>query len=237
MAKRMLNMSDVESVVSSVSNRSEVPYVLQIPAPRLPELHENEILVSVAHVEEPNHFWCQRLEERSRRDYSHITKLVGPQGRYLEVWDPKVPVQKGKLVMGPYNINNDLVEYYRAKVLSVQQGGPVSERRVRIYFIDFGNAREANIGDLRVVPEGLLKFPPLAIECYLTGVGPSPIKDPKGKWAQSATEWFMQHTIDQQLTARVTIIDKSNHWFNRPSCNFFLPFRCSRSSMELPRWI
>jgi len=54
-----------------------------------------------------------------------------------------------------------------------------------------------------VVSDGLLKFPPLAIECYLTGVGPSLINDPKGKWTKSAKEWFELQTVDQQLTARV----------------------------------
>lgn len=202
-AKRLLNVSDVESVVSSVSSRSEVPYVLQIPAPRLPELHEKEIAVSVCHVEEPNHFWCHRLEERSKQDYTHINKSIGPQGRYLEKWDLSMPVHKGKLVMGPYSVNSDLVEYYRAKVLSAQQHGSIPDRLVRLYFIDFGNAGEACVKDLRVVPEALLKFPPLAIECYLTGVGPSLIKDPKGKWTKSAKEWFEALTVDQQLTAKV----------------------------------
>ncbi len=204
-AKRLLNISDVESVVSGLSNRSEVPYVLQIPAPRLPELHENEITVSVCHVEEPNHFWCHRLEDRSKRDYGHINKLIGPQGSFLERWDIKVPVVKGNLVMGPFKVDN-AVEYYRAKVLSTQQDVPIHEQRVRLYFIDFGNAGEAHVKDLRVVPDGLLKFPPLAIECYLTGVGPSLINDPKGKWTKSGKEWFEEQTVDQQLTARVSTV-------------------------------
>ncbi|KAK4021219.1 hypothetical protein OUZ56_003138 [Daphnia magna] len=184
-AKRLLNVRDVESVVSSVSSRRELPYVLQIPAPRLPELHEKKLTVSVCYVEEPNHFWCHRLEERSKRDYIDITKLIGPQGSYLEKLDFSVPVHKGKLV------------------LSAQHYGPTTDRRVRLYFIDFGNVVEDYIKNLRVVPEGLLKFPPLAIECYLTGVGPSLIKDPKGKWTKSAKEWFEERTVDQRLTARV----------------------------------
>jgi hypothetical protein len=204
-AKRLLNISDVESVVSSLSSRSEVPYVLQIPAPRLPELHENEIPVSVCHVEEPNHFWCHRLEDRSRRDYRHIMKLIGPHGTSLEMWDINVPLLKGNLVMGPFRADN-VVQYYRAKVLSTQQDVPNHERRVRLYFIDFGNAAEAHVKDLRVVPDGLLKFPPLAIECYLTGVGPSLINDPKGKWTKSAKEWFEERTLDQQLTAKVILL-------------------------------
>ena len=54
-----------------------------------------------------------------------------------------------------------------------------------------------------MVPEGLLKFSPLAIECYLTGVGPSFISDPKGKWIKAAEEWFVTKVLDQRLTAKV----------------------------------
>ncbi|XP_046649298.1 probable ATP-dependent RNA helicase spindle-E [Daphnia pulicaria] len=203
-ARRLLLMSDVESVVSSQSIPSEVPYVLQIPAPRLPELHEYEIPVSVCHVDEPNHFWCHRLDSRSKRDYTQIIGLVGPQGSRLERWDITVPVVKGNLVMGPFkSAVHNVVEYYRAKVLSTQQGVPIHEKRVRLYFIDFGNAAVAHVKDLRVVPDGLLKFPPLAIECHLTGVGPSLINDPIGKWTNSGKEWFEMQTVDQVLTARV----------------------------------
>ena len=198
-AKRLLNINDVESLVSNLSRRSEVPYVLQIPAPRLPELHENEILVIVCHVEEPNHFWCHRLDERSKRDSQHMMKFGGRHGSSLKMWDINVPLLKGNLVMGPFSVDN-VVQYYRAKVLSTQKD--VSDH-VFLYFIDFGNASKAPIKDLRVVPDGLLHFPPLAIECYLTGTGPSLIKDPNGKWTKSAKEWFEERTMEQTLTAKV----------------------------------
>ena len=120
-ARRLLNPSDDESVASSLSsNRSEVPYALQIPPPRLPELQENVIEVSVCHVEEPNHFWCHRIDMQSKRAYTQINALTGERGRRLEHWDPAIPIHKGNLVMGPFQESGTPLEYYRAKVLSVR---------------------------------------------------------------------------------------------------------------------
>lgn len=114
-----------------------------------------------------------------------------------------MPVHKGNLVMGPYKVAGAKPEYYRAKILSAQLEVPQSERRVRLYFIDFGNAGMAFVSELRVVPDALLKFPPLAIECYLTGVGPSLINDPKGNWTVAAKDWFESQTLDEVLKAKV----------------------------------
>lgn len=182
-----------------MSRLSEIPLVLQIPAPRLPELHEAEICVTVSHVEEPDHFWCQRVDERSKRDYKHISSLIGVGGSKLDRLDPQMTVQTGNLVMGPF-----FGEYFRAKVLSVQNVGP-GIQKVRLYFIDFGNAEEALVSQLRAIPCALLQFPPLAFECCLTGIAPSLISDPKGKWLPEATQWFKEATFEKILTAKVTL--------------------------------
>ena len=224
-ARRLLSVSDLESVASSLSGRSEVPYVLQIPAAPLPQPHENEIPVSVCHVESPTHFWCHRLEQSFRRDYTHMSKIIGDYGRNCPRWDVSVPVRKGNLVMGPFAVDGSPPTYYRAKVLSTQLGvASHRDRRVRLYFIDFGNAAEVAVGDLRVVPDALLQFAPLAIECHLTGVGPSVINDPKGEWTAKAKEWFEAHTIDKELTAKVfsvvdgvttlDLVEKDGDWGN-----------------------
>ena len=205
-ARRLLNPSDDESVASSLSsNRSEVPYALQIPPPRLPELQENVIEVSVCHVEEPNHFWCHRIDMQSKLAYTQINALTGERGRRLEHWDPAIPIHKGNLVMGPFQESGTPLEYYRAKVLSVQRDVPYQDRLARLYFIDYGNAGMALVRELRVVPDALLKFPPLAIECHLTGVGPSLIKNPKGDWDKKAKEWFRSITVDKYLDAKVEL--------------------------------
>jgi len=74
---------------------------------------------------------------------------------------------------------------------------------VRVYFIDYGNAAQARVRELRIMKDELLCFPPLAIECRLTGVGPSPYRDLKGGWVGEAKQWFEAHALDKELYAKV----------------------------------
>lgn len=54
--------------------------------------------------------------------------------------------------------------YYRALVLAVDK------HEAKMFFIDFGNIRICKRGELRILPEKLLKIPILAIEVTLKGV-------------------------------------------------------------------
>lgn len=74
---------------------------------------------------------------------------------------------------------------------------------VRLTYIDFGNAEEVYVRDLRVFPEELVCFPPLAMECRLAGVGPSLIQDLSGCWGKAANEWFEKNALDVELQAKV----------------------------------
>ena len=187
-----------------------IPLVLQIPPPRLPELDESEIVVSVSHVETPNHFWCHRVNDIARRDYNHITTLTGVRGTKLERFVPNnsyrrppIHVQIGNLVMGPFE-----GEYYRAKVLSISQfdyNNPTLQK-VRLCFIDFGNAGEAFVSELRKLPPALMQFPPLAFECRLIGVAPSPISSSEGKWSDESTKFFKDLAHEQVSTSKVSIV-------------------------------
>ena len=204
-ARQLLNPSSEESVGTSLSSNLnvKVPYALQIPSPRFPELYENVIEVSVCHVEETSHFWCHRIDNQSKREYREITKLTVDCGKLLHLWDPAIPIHKGNLVMGPFKVADGKTEYYRAKVLGVQRNVPYQDRKVRLYLIDFGNAAMALVSELRVLPVSLLKIPPLALECRLTGVGPSFIRNLKGNWDNDAKKWFELNTVDQFLDAKV----------------------------------
>ena len=113
--------------------------------------------------------------------------------------------------MGPFSLNGDPPEYYRAKILSIENAKlyhSPEQRQVGLYFIDFGNTAEALVKDLRVVLPELLHFAPMALEAVLTGVAPSLIRNPQGKWLPQAKTWFEEQTLDKALTAKVSIQKK-----------------------------
>ena len=202
-AQRLLHLNDNESVVSGSSRyENRIPYMVQIPPARLPEMTEEFVNVSVCHVEDPNRFWVQRLDTLSISCHDAIGNAAGENGCNLKrTFDH--PIKKGCLVMGPFREGSDR-SYYRAKVLSVQQGVPDILRRAKLYFIDYGNPTEVLLSELRPIPDDLLAYPPLAYECRLTGVGPSLIHDPKGKWTEEATEWFRDEMFNKSSLSKVT---------------------------------
>ena len=138
---------------------------------------------------------------------SHLTRIIGPGGRNLKSYNDSIPLNKGNLVMGPFSANGEQPEYYRCKILSIHNNTSSSSylRQVRIFFIDFGNTAEALVKDLRMVPPELLDIAPIALEAILTGVGPSLIRDPKGKWIPEAKAWFKERTIDRPFRAQVNL--------------------------------
>ena len=143
---------------------------------------------------------------------SRLAKIIGPGGCNLHNCDGGVLLNKGNVVMGPFSVGGEKPEYYRAKILSIfnPSGRMGSERRTRLFFIDYGNTAEVLVKDLRMVPPELLECPPIALEAVLTGVGPSLIRDPKGNWILEAKTWFTKRTLDKPFIARV-IISPRNH--------------------------
>ncbi len=207
-AQRLLRDDDDESLVSSSSRcNSQLRFFVEIPSSRLPDVTEEYLKVTICHTEEPDHFWIHRLDEKSVLDYKAVSKIIqrscSDQERALDY-----PVRKGCLVLGPYGDSGSPPDYYRAKVLSVQQAVVDSVRRVKLYFIDFGNATEVFMSELRNIPEELLNIPPLALECRLAGVGPSPIHDAKGKWTADAIDWFKKETEEKILTGKVLTLTR-----------------------------
>lgn len=132
-ARQILASSDTMSLASGRSGRSnysETPTMLQLPSPRLPKMAEHILAVGVSHVEDPGRFWCQRTDDNAKRDYKHILQIIGRDGSNVRPWSHRMPLRKGTLVIAPYAPPGDLVQYYRAKVLSDPRDDlPPQERR------------------------------------------------------------------------------------------------------------
>ena len=166
--------------LSSFKDSGKGPYLFQIPPPRLPEMNESIIKMSVIHIEDPNKFWCHRVDDKSQQNYKQINQINNSP---LQCVSQSVPIQKGQLVMAPYDMGGLSPHYYRAKVLSIHRaapGAPTSSTQILVCFIDFGNAIQVPRGDLKIMPEALMSFATLAIECRLNGIGPKLINDLKG---------------------------------------------------------
>ena len=172
-----------------------------LPAARLPASADELVLVTVSHVEDPSRFWVQRVRDQEKHDYQRIAAIVGAQGcNLVEGGVDSASIRKNSLVMGPYD-----GEYYRAKILARQttSSDKKMDFKVKLYFIDYGNAAEVLASELKKMPPELFHFPPLAMQCTLTGVMPSPMNDMMGLWESAAVLHFKEQFLDERARAKV----------------------------------
>lgn len=209
--KRLLGLSDTASVASSnYSCRSECPRIIHVPDPRTPKFNEYQLDLTICHIETPDRFWCQRLGAESRMDYKQINRIIGKGGAKLKPFKADHEVRKGYMVVGPFQTEqNGPFEYFRAKVLSVLPKVQNHDRRVRLFFIDFGNTTEVYFHELRAMPDELVDFPPLAFECRLVGIGPNLILDPQGKWSPLAIDLLESQGLHYELKGKVQFLKYS----------------------------
>lgn len=84
-------------------------------------------------------------------------------GRFdpAKIEDLEKPVKKGTICAARFKVDDN---WYRAKVLT-----SVGKGDYEVQFIDFGNVEvvSANNGDLKRLPEGMLKYAPQAKEASL----------------------------------------------------------------------
>ena len=78
-----------------------------------------------------------------------------------------MPITAGMLVCSTYNDDGD---FYRARVISVEQAAEGDARRVNVLYIDFGNQDWVAETELRAIPEGFCQIRPYAIPCALSKV-------------------------------------------------------------------
>jgi Tudor domain len=165
--------------------------------PRLPEVGEEEIPIMICHVEEPNHFWIQRSDSVAYSDMNQMATIIRSNLVKEDVYHLAID----HLVLAPYSFigeNGPETLHFRAKIIACERDA----HEVKVYYIDFGNCADVKKSDLHKLPPPLLHFPPLAIECYWTAIGPSLVADPKGHWIPEAHE-YVQQFVDAKLIAKV----------------------------------
>ena len=86
-AKRLLSghLSDTESVASGRSNMTDIPYMVQIPPAKTPEMVEEYISIAVVHVEEPNHFWYHKFNEETKRNFKYEFLINNIESRLINI--------------------------------------------------------------------------------------------------------------------------------------------------------
>ncbi|EDO44006.1 predicted protein, partial [Nematostella vectensis] len=174
--------------------------------------------VTVTHVSEPDCIYIQRVpppetddmdiydadptlilaEDELERLERMAEKINGPD--YFKNFEPLAAAQKGMLCCGQYT-EDDM--WYRAQVISVESGNPLS---AHVRYIDYGNDEVLPPARLRGFPSELLELPIQATRCRLADIQPpEETADPSAgsSWPEKTKDVLIQIVVGKTLTAKI----------------------------------
>ncbi|XP_068610174.1 tudor domain-containing 6 [Brachionichthys hirsutus] len=183
-AQQERNPAKCFSHVEAAEDKVQKASVEKLPVEEM-SLSSSHVAV-VQHVTDPSEFWIQTQNYANEFDelmegINHLCKNASN----TDVLNPTV---------GFYCVakaGDD--DFYRATVAEV------TETKVKVFFVDYGNTDVADRCDIRTLPDKFKKLPCLAVKCTLAGVRP---KD--GRWSQSSCEYFNKAVTDKMLNVHVT---------------------------------
>ena len=157
--------------------------------------------VFIASCQSPHSFLCQLTSETETLD-SITTQLAQTYAGSDEEADQhlleSVP-EEGDFLCAQFSEDK---QWYRAQVL----GGEGNE--FEVLYIDFGNSEVLSLASLRGLDENLASYPPMAFECFLSGVE-SPTGD--GQFDQTAAEKMLELIGEGAATMEIVSTDTAGH--------------------------
>lgn len=164
----------------------------------LPKLHSGFMDIIVTHIENAGHFWVQKNDRPEQDRLVFIFDTLNKEGSIRQI---QGKVNIGQTYAVAYTDREK--KYYRGRVQALFPGG-----KYQVYFVDYGNTSVVTKEDIceLVSDEERLELGnecDAAIECVLSQVQPSLIRDPRGRWTEEANKLFCKHCKDTVLRAKV----------------------------------
>ncbi|XP_053168675.1 tudor domain-containing protein 1 isoform X2 [Hemicordylus capensis] len=148
----------------------------------------------VAHIQTPGDFFCQQMENGCKLSELQVSLR---EYCYKITTNPDFCPAVGDMCCAQFTDDH----WYRASVLSY-----VSERTVRVGYVDYGNFEVLQLSRLRPIISKLLELPVQAIKCTLAGVKPE-----SGTWSIEATSIMKQ--LMQNKVVIIEVVDKKENTF------------------------
>lgn len=200
------------SNLTSDSPNSIIDY-LRNPKFVLPEDVDNGKMIDIIITEivECGHFWAQISDRAHIETMSYIQDIMNKSTNRsnntsysdlsgsmsslhndttnfkLKLLNPS-EIALNNLCVTPYSKDNSL---YRAQIININK----AEQKATVLFVDYGNKEKKNFKELFEMNLELYEMPFQALECKLTNIKMSVLKNPNSVWAKGANNFF-QKKID-----------------------------------------
>ncbi|EFA07562.1 probable ATP-dependent RNA helicase spindle-E [Tribolium castaneum] len=173
----------------------------------LPTLDIEYITVTVTHIIDAGHFYCQNWNEETRMLLDQIFAALNGPGVFLEPAGEKIKVNSDIYAA----LFNEDGKFYRCKVIDLTPGQP---NVAQVCFIDYGNVQRVPKNRLYKLPENSepCRVQPIAMCCVLSGVQPDLVLNPKALWSESVNNILRKKTTGVLLNAKVfSVVDEVVH--------------------------
>ncbi|KAM6461278.1 ATP-dependent RNA helicase TDRD9 isoform 1-T1 [Liasis olivaceus] len=139
-----------------------------------------DLSISVTEVVEVGHFWGYRIDERNMALLQNLSAEISQ----VELISLPVRPYPDLVCLAPFT-DWENERYYRAQVLYV------SGERAEVFYVDYGNRSEVDLGQLREIPSHLRELPFQALEFKVRGMRPSAQSLVCGEqWSYAASQRF-----------------------------------------------
>uniref|UniRef100_A0A8C3L9P5 Tudor domain containing 1 n=1 Tax=Chrysolophus pictus TaxID=9089 RepID=A0A8C3L9P5_CHRPC len=146
----------------------------------------NTVDVIVCTLYSPGEFYCQIANKLRALNSLNKSLFECCQKSPPNVFKP----EKGEPCCALFSDDGN---WYRALVEDI-----ISDRVVRVHFVDYGNAEEVPAENIRQISSSFLELPFQGIKCWLSGIKPA-----GSKWSPEATKRFHKCTAGMKLQARI----------------------------------
>ena len=146
----------------------------------------------------PHSFVCQLVGEEDALE-NVTTQLAQQYSSDSDLHALVGVAMEGDVVCGQFSEDN---QWYRARVLSTEG------EECEVLYVDFGNMEIVPSTRLRALAPSLSSQPPLAFECFLSGVE-SPTGD--GQFDQLASKKMLELVGEESATLEIHSVDTSGH--------------------------
>ncbi|CAG9789289.1 unnamed protein product [Diatraea saccharalis] len=174
------------------TTKSELDIAKMVP--RLPDVDDTHFPLKISHRISVSSFWVQYDDESTTSDLMQIRAALGGARLLAHTG----PVCAGDVYAAPRADARPTLPY-RVRVHRM-----LPRDMVEVLYIDFGFYGRVNICNLHTLPMGVCKtLPPLAMQCALAEVAPSPLLEPHAQWTRHADNFFTDITRHGRLLGKV----------------------------------
>ncbi|XP_052744057.1 probable ATP-dependent RNA helicase spindle-E isoform X2 [Bicyclus anynana] len=161
--------------------------------PRLPEIDDTHFPLQISQLVNVGRFWVQYADDSTASELRLIQGMLNRKSMFAYTDD----VTEDALVAAPY-VDATGSMMYRARVTRL-----LPKNMMEVFYVDYGTMGRVSSSSLQELPRECREIPPLAMQCVLSNIAPSPLLNEHGQWSAKALKLFTDLVSKGRLLGKI----------------------------------